>query len=709
MKSVLRSNRIIMLFVFCVLMLLLMLCSAPVYADDTALQAAPENAVPVADGEFSVHGMMAAEDFSEDETALPSAGGIAKARAAAYEQGDYQLVYETEKVTLPDIPVIQYAPTEDGSFQLYYYTGDPVTFEFYNSTTQKIEGYFTSHMGVFTDSEGTPHATQLISGAELIRGHNYMISAYETQFVIATSNRHQYIRLTESGQMPEDIKESGEIWDMFLIGKLASPQKDKTTGKRVRCKIPVYLTEDGTVETILSYADGVDVKLTSPLETIVTTSNVVTNEYGQNVAQIDVDLIEDCNYVVQIMSAYGPDGTEYGIEPFPLTVKDHSESGLPKSFYNHFSCASVQGICLIEKIMEHYDDTVMRSPSGKTSVTGTNFQNSIETDTEHYFINDRRIDKSTIKGLENSDCEVFAVEAINMYRTEISRLAAGNYTVTREIPDWRKVTRVCYVDDSGALNDLEFKQDGGKVEYVTHTLSMYPTAIIYEGDRSQQMGTDGTALGPGASAEVAEKAILAVGAKSDKDPAGSVFGKLRLHSKKQTKKSITLRWSKVGGAVKYVIYGSKCGKGSRMKKITSVKGTSYTAKKAGGSKIKAGKYYKFIVVALDKNNNVVSTSKIAHAVTKGGKAGNHSKVTTKAKKNRVSLKKGKTFKLRAKQILASKKHKVSKHRALSYESSDPGVASVNGKGTIKAKKKGKCVVYAYTQSGTFAKVTVTVK
>ncbi len=126
-------------------------------------------------------------------------------------------------------------------------------------------------------------------------------------------------------------------------------------------------------------------------------------------------------------------------------------------------------------------------------------------------------------------------------------------------------------------------------------------------------------------------------------------------------------------------------------------------------KVKKGTYYKFMVVALDRNNKVLSTSKIIHVATKGGKVGNDKKVTTKAKKNKVTLKKGKTFKLRAKAVPQSKKLKVKRHRKVSYESSNPKVAKVTAKGVIKARSKGTCYVYAYAQNGVMAKVKVTVK
>ena len=82
---------------------------------------------------------------------------------------------------------------------------------------------------------------------------------------------------------------------------------------------------------------------------------------------------------------------------------------------------------------------------------------------------------------------------------------------------------------------------------------------------------------------------------------------------------------------------------------------------------------------------------------------------TKAKKNKVKVKVGKTFKLAAKAIPASKKLKVKKHRKLTYESSNPAVASVSKKGKVKGLKKGKAIIYVYAQNGVFAKVKVTVK
>ena len=126
-------------------------------------------------------------------------------------------------------------------------------------------------------------------------------------------------------------------------------------------------------------------------------------------------------------------------------------------------------------------------------------------------------------------------------------------------------------------------------------------------------------------------------------------------------------------------------------------------------KIKKGTYYKFMVVAFDADNKVVSASKIVHVATKGGKIGNDKAVKTKAKKNKVTLKAGKTFKLVAKAVPQNKKLKVKKHRAIAYETSNPGVAKVSKKGVVTAKAAGACYVYAYAQDGVSQRIKVTVK
>lgn len=195
------------------------------------------------------------------------------------------------------------------------------------------------------------------------------------------------------------------------------------------------------------------------------------------------------------------------------------------------------------------------------------------------------------------------------------------------------------------------------------------------------------------------------GLKTDSDPKGSTFGILSAKQKKAAKNSISITWNKVKGAKSYSIYANKCGKTNPYNYLTSVSGTSYTQKN-----LKKGTYYKYLVAAFNGSGKLIATAKTLHITTSGGKNGNFKKVTTAAKKDKVTLKKkGKSFKLKAKAIPESKKRKVNVHRGMKYESSNTKIATVNAGGKITAKKKGKCIVYAYAQSGAYKKIKVTVK
>ncbi len=193
--------------------------------------------------------------------------------------------------------------------------------------------------------------------------------------------------------------------------------------------------------------------------------------------------------------------------------------------------------------------------------------------------------------------------------------------------------------------------------------------------------------------------------KTDSDPKGSVFFLLAAKAKKVSKSSVTLSWNKVKGAKSYVIYGNKCGVKNRYNYIATVSKTSFAQKK-----LSKGTYYKYLIMAFDGSDKLITASKTLHISTKGGKTGNYKKLTTAAKGDKVILaKKGKSFKLKAKAVPENKKLKVKQHRKISYESSDTKIAKVSKSGKITAKKKGVCYVYAYAQSGAFKKIKVKVK
>jgi hypothetical protein len=194
--------------------------------------------------------------------------------------------------------------------------------------------------------------------------------------------------------------------------------------------------------------------------------------------------------------------------------------------------------------------------------------------------------------------------------------------------------------------------------------------------------------------------------KGNGDPAGSSFAVLQAKAKKVGKNEITLSWMKVGGAISYVVYGNRCGTKYKYEKIAIVSGTTYSAKK-----LKQGTNYKYLVVAVakdqEKTEKAIAISKSVHCMTAGNKKfGDFTKVTVKKKNVSIGVKKSVTVK--AIQVKPKKK-KVKQHRKISYESGNPNIATVNKKGKITGKKKGKCTIYAYAQNGVFAKISVTVK
>ena len=223
------------------------------------------------------------------------------------------------------------------------------------------------------------------------------------------------------------------------------------------------------------------------------------------------------------------------------------------------------------------------------------------------------------------------------------------------------------------------------------------------GTNPAQMGEGGSPIGKGASLAAAENAIMT--ASSDEGPAGSTFAPLMLKSSKQSKKSVTVTWKKPAGAVSYAVYGNKCGKANKMSRLGTTTSAKFTLKKLNNKSLKKGTYYKLMVIALDANQNVVSASKVVHAATSGGKAGNPKKLTTKAKGSKVTIKKGKTYKLAAKQTGKS----VKKHRVIKYESSNPAIATVSKKGVIKGRSKGSCKIYVYAQNGLAKVIKVKIK
>ena len=192
------------------------------------------------------------------------------------------------------------------------------------------------------------------------------------------------------------------------------------------------------------------------------------------------------------------------------------------------------------------------------------------------------------------------------------------------------------------------------------------------------------------------------------------FGRLKVRSVNQTKTSITLEWSKLDGVDGYLIYGNRCNtstKTYKYKKLATItNGRTWTHKN-----LKKGTFYKYIVKAykiVDGKKVVTDTSASIHVITQGSKYGiarsvSVTKIGNKKNVSKITLKKGKTAQITAKEIKKDKK--IRHHRNLCYESSNTAVATVTPEGLLQAVGKGTCTIWVYAQNGVYAALTVTVK
>ena len=180
------------------------------------------------------------------------------------------------------------------------------------------------------------------------------------------------------------------------------------------------------------------------------------------------------------------------------------------------------------------------------------------------------------------------------------------------------------------------------------------------------------------------------------------------------KTSQRISWTKVKGADGYTIYFTPCKNNETVGNydlIKSVNNKTFSFTKKG---LKKGKVYKSYVEAFKNVNGqkvVIARSLPVHSI-----AGNsNSKYTNPKKvitgKTKVTVKKGKTYKIKGNKIKKyNKSLKTLKHEATyRYKSSNTGVATVSSKGVIKGKSAGKCSIHVIANNGVERIVKVTVK
>lgn len=209
---------------------------------------------------------------------------------------------------------------------------------------------------------------------------------------------------------------------------------------------------------------------------------------------------------------------------------------------------------------------------------------------------------------------------------------------------------------------------------------------------------------------------LSAEVKKEATPTAKVSGTPMAKMTAKGKTSLTIGWNKIQGVSGYDIYFAKCNHGKKVikcKKVKTIKGNkTFKWTKSGLKKGTSYKAYVKAYVIKNGKKTYVRTSPVMHAY-----AGNGTKTETNAKsvnvnKTKLTLKKGKTFKIKAKVIKVNKNKKLmsKKHTpTLRYMSSNKKVATVNSSGKITAKGKGTCKIYSYAHNGVSKSVKVTVK
>ena len=352
-------------------------------------------------------------------------------------------IWETATETVPEIGV---------SYGDYTLPGIKIVF--YDVTTQNQEDIITAT----TDDEG------YISGLKLKRDHNYLIYLKSDEYFMQNvygwvhDGRLMNIKegVTQDPQNPNKAIVNYPIINNLTVVK--STQSTTSNYSRYTTAIPVEYNGKAM--------PGIKFRLVSPVETLEAT----TDENGI----LKAELLEDVNYMVSVES------DKYAVEAFPLAVKDKSEYRMGKFAYDHSDCQGVgpkynkevTPIQLVDKGTERKNDTTITSVSGNTTISGMNFKD--------LYCVEKKMD-TKVNGLSDGTYDVYDIEAMNPHRSEVSKLAAGDFTVTEKTRAGVKVKAVYMLGSDGKLNALSFKQTkaGDPVTFKADSIGVSNVVIQY--------------------------------------------------------------------------------------------------------------------------------------------------------------------------------------------------------------------------------------
>lgn len=219
---------------------------------------------------------------------------------------------------------------------------------------------------------------------------------------------------------------------------------------------------------------------------------------------------------------------------------------------------------------------------------------------------------------------------------------------------------------------------------------------------------------PSEEPTVTEPAVSSVSAKHLRKNSLIMNAKLKVSQKGN---KIRVSWGKLKEASGYDVYVQYCGKKFTAKSLNSVNNGNkgkIKIRKVNGKKLKLKKNYKIYVQAYKMNGDrkvVLGKTITAHIVGRKNTKSTNVKAIKLAKKT-FKLKVGKRAKIKGKTILVDKNKKPLSNahaKELRFASNNRKIVAVSKNGRIKAKRKGKCIVYVYARNGYAKKVRVKVK
>ncbi|MDU5443036.1 MAG: cell wall-binding repeat-containing protein, partial [Finegoldia magna] len=358
------------------------------------------------------------------------------------------------------------------SLQIYNINGkkisEDVHFKLFNGTKQEYFGYVTAKNGVFPSLSLYENDTYIIYCTD----QKYTISDKPYELEV----NQLYIKPNGEGKVPVRNRTSKKYEDTVSsniekinVRELKSGEQNK---EKTHFEIPVYYGS-------APYPGAGNVILTSQFEELkVPVKN----------GKISVDLLEDIQYAVSFEDKFN----EFGIENFPMTVKDKSErtgkdplaTGRGKYVYDHSTCRSVPILKLIDIKKINNNNSKVICSKGNTIVTGMNFKDLLLA-TGH-------IKKETVEEFKNKDVDIFEIHLINPRRCEVSKVAKGNFNILKLIHNGKTVKKAYLTKNGKIIKEVPFEQDKEdikKVNVKVDSMSIYDLAFEYEKNESSDTST----------------------------------------------------------------------------------------------------------------------------------------------------------------------------------------------------------------------------